>query len=298
MRSKENAMRSLLLAGVVALVVSPVHAETDWKAVEAALGAKGAQQPGGVYRFGLPRSDLRVTLDGVGLKAGFALGSWLAFKSGDDGAMVMGDLVLTESEVNPVMKRLVEGGIEITALHNHLIRAAPMPFYMHVEGHGEPVKLAKALHDALVLSRTPLMPTVSPAAQPKMELDTAAIDSALGVKGRMVGGVYQFGIARAENIRDSGMDVPPAMGTATAINFQPTGNGKAAITGDFVLLPAEVNPVLMALRENGIEVTALHSHMLKDEPRLFMMHFWAVGDAATLAHGLKAALDRTNSAKH
>jgi hypothetical protein len=291
-------IRILLAAAIAATFSFAARAETDWKRVEQALGVTGAAQPGGVYRFGLPRSDLKVMLDGVALKPGFALGSWLAFKAHGDGAMVMGDLVLTEQEVNPVMKRLIEGGIEITALHNHLLRAAPMPFYMHIEGHGDAVKLAKTLREALAQSRTPLAPpAAAPGAQPGLDLDTAAIERALGAKGRMAGGVYQFGIPRAEAIRDGGIETPPAMGTATAINFQPTGGGKAAITGDFVLLPNEVNPVLRALRENGIEVTALHSHMLKDEPRLFMMHFWANDNAVKLARGLRAALDKTNSAR-
>lgn len=291
-------IRILLAAALAATVSFAARAETEWKRVEQALGVSGAAQPGGVYRFGLPRSDLKVTLDGVVLKPGFALGSWLAFKAHGDGAMVMGDLVLTEQEVNPVMKRLIEGGIEITAVHNHLLRAAPTPFYMHIEGHGDAVKLAVALRDAIALSRTPFGPPVAaPGAQPGLDLDSAALERELGAKGRMAGGVYQFGIPRAEPIRDGGIETPPAMGTATAINFQPTGGRKAAITGDFVLLPDEVNPVLRALRDNGIEVTALHSHMLKDEPRLFMMHFWANDDAVKLARGLRAALDKTNSAR-
>jgi len=290
--------RTLFAIAAALLLASAARAETDWKRVEQALGVAGAGLPGGVYRFGLPRSDLKVTLDGVAVRPALALGSWLAFKAHGDGAMVMGDLVLTETEVNPVMKRLVEGGIEITAVHNHLLRASPMPFYMHIEGHGDPLKLAATLREALALSSTPFAPpSAAPGAQPGLDLDSAPIERVLGASGRIAGGVYQFAIARVEPIRDGGIEVPPAMGTATAINFQPTGGGKAAVTGDFVLLPAEVNPVLRALRENGIEVTALHSHMLKDEPRLFMMHFWANDDAVKLARGLKAALDRTNSAR-
>jgi hypothetical protein len=283
---------------VAAVLSSSAQAETDWKRVEQALGVTGAAQPGGVYRFGLPRSDLKVTFDGVALKPALALGSWLAFKPHGDGAMVMGDLVLTEQEVNPVMTRLIAGGIAITAVHNHLLRASPLPFYMHIEGHGDAAKLAGVIHDALGLSGTPLAPpAVSLGAQPGLDLDITALERALRAKGRAAGGVYQFAIARNEVIRDSGIETPPAMGTATAINFQPTGSGKAAVTGDFVLLPAEVNPVLRVLRENGIDVTALHSHMLNDEPRLFMMHFWANDDALKLAQGLRAALDQTNSAR-
>ena len=289
-------IRSLTIAAIAAgLFVAQARAEPDWSAVARALGKEGAIQPGGVYKAPLPRTDLKVTLDGVPLKAGFALGSWVAFEPMGDGAMVMGDLVLTHSEVNPVMSKLEESGFEITALHNHLLRSEPATMYMHVEGHGDPVKLATALHEALSLSRTPFGPTARPpAAAPPQELDVAAIDQVLGAKGKLNGGVLQYGLPRRETIRSGGMDVPPAMGTATAINFQPLGRDRAAITGDFVLLAREVNPVIRALRSHGIEVTAVHNHMLEDEPRIFFMHFWATGEAKTLAAGLAAALAETN----
>jgi hypothetical protein len=268
-------------------------AEPWEQAVATAIGKPGAEMPGGVYRIGLPRSDLHVVLDGVTLKPALALGSWLAFvPHGGGQAMVMGDLVLTDTEVNPVMAKLVAGGIEITALHNHLLRNTPHTMYMHIAGHGDPAQLAKVLHDALALSGTPLSapPAASPAAPETIDLDTAALDRIMGHKGKIGGGVYAFGIPRAEAPRDGGMALPPAMGAAIAIHFQPTGGGKAAITGDFVLTASEVNPVLRELRQNGIEVTALHNHMLDDEPRLFFMHFWANDDAQKLARGLTAAL--------
>jgi hypothetical protein len=164
---------------------------------------------------------------------------------------------------------------------------------MHVGGHGDPVKLAQALHAGLALSKTPLGPTPSSAPAP-LELDTAAIETTLGYKGTANGGVYQFSIPRAEAIFAMGMAIPPSMGTATAINFEPTGGGKAAVTGDFVLLGSEVKPVLKTLREHGIEVTALHSHMIDDSPHLFFMHFWANDDAGRLAQGLRAAVDLAN----
>jgi hypothetical protein len=290
-----------VIASVIGLATLPSSAaETDWSKVAAALGKTGTEMPGGVYRVGLPRTDLHVTLDGVELKPGFALGSWLAFRVDGNTTMVMGDLVLTEPEIAPVMTKLSEEGIEITALHNHLLRAQPATFYMHIVGRGAALKLATALHDGLALSKTPLSDAAggtSASAAPAMDLDTSMIDSTLGAKGRAAGGVYQFGIARAETIKDEGMDVPVAMGSAEAINFQPTGSGKAAITGDFVLTAAEVNPVLRALRQNGIEVTALHNHMLDDQPRLFFMHFWANDDAQKLAKGLRAALDKINIAR-
>jgi len=246
---------------------------------------------------GLPRSDLTVMVDGVQLKPALALGSYMVAHKGGKEAMVMGDLVLLQEEVNPVMKKLIEQGIEITAIHNHVLRATPQVMYMHYQGHGDAAKLAAAVHSALEQSKTPLEAPAKGAAQPPIDLDTAAIEKTLGAKGTANGGVYAFSIPRAEPIKEHGMTVPAAMGLGIAINFQPTGNGKAAITGDFVLTAREVNPVLKALRENGIEVTALHSHMLDEQPRLFFMHFWANDDAQQLARGLKAALDRTKRAK-
>jgi hypothetical protein len=277
----------ILLSGVNA-------AEIDWTKVHEAIGKPGTNQPGGVHKFGLPRSDLKVTVDGVAIKPTLALGSWIGFMPMGNGAMFMGDLVLTENEIEPVMKRLIDDGVEITAIHNHLLRTSPAIFYMHVGGQGDPVKLAQTLHAGLSLSQTPFAAPAPAAAPPTIDLDTAAIDAALGAKGTINGGVYQFNIPRAEAITEAGMSIPPSMGTAIAINFQPTGAGKAAITGDFVLLGKEVNPVLKAMRGNGIEVTALHSHMIDDSPHLFFMHFWANDDVGKLTRGLRAALDLAN----
>lgn len=287
-------LRWLASVSTMALCLSAAAADIDWSKVDQALGKKGSDQPGGVHKYGLPRSDLHITVDGVAIKPSLALGSWLAFQPTTDGAMFMGDLVLTDTEISPVMQRLIEGGVEITAVHNHLLRTSVPVFYMHVGGHGDPVQLAETLHAGLALSKTPFsQPSASPPATP-LELDTAAIENTLGHKGTANGGVYQFSIPRAEAISEAGMAVPPSMGTATAINFQPTGAGKAAVTGDFVLLGSEVNPVLKTLRQHGIEVTALHSHMIDDSPHLFFMHFWANDDAQRLAQGLRAAVDLAN----
>ena len=292
-------LRQLTLAALVAAAPgAAVAADDGWQAqVGQALGKTGSAAPGGVYRVGLPRTDLKVTLDGVALRAGFALGGWLAFEKMSDQGMVMGDLVLTMDEVAPVMTKLAAGSIEVTALHNHLLRNQPFTIYMHVLGRGDPVKLAAALHTALAESKTPLGAAATPIEPPEIDFDTAAVDQALGAKGANNGGVYQFGIPRAEPIRDGGMDIPTVMGLANAINFQPTGGGKAAITGDFVLIATEVNPVLKALRDHGIEVTAIHNHMLDDQPHLYFLHFWANDDAKKLAEGLKAALVHVKVAK-
>jgi uncharacterized protein DUF1259 len=287
---------AVMLAATLSSAVPALAADPDWSKVDQALGRSGAAMPGDVHRYGFPRSDLRVTVDGVTLLPAFALGGWLAFKAEGDGAMVMGDLVLTEDEINPVLSKVLAGRISVTAVHNHLLRAQPATFYMHVEGHGDAASLATTLHDALAVSHTPLAaPSASAPASP--DLDAGRIEQVLGRKGNAVGGVLQFGFPRGDAVMDAGMGVPPAMGTATAVNFQPTGGGKAAITGDFVLESNEVEPVLTALRGAGIEVTALHNHMLDDQPRMFFVHFWANDDAVKLAQGIRAALDKVNVAK-
>ncbi len=296
----KSGVKCAALAAAAWLSTAAFAAADEWQAqVGQALGKLGTSMPGGVYRVALPRTDLTVTLDGVELKAGFALGSWLAFEKIGDQGMVMGDLALTAGEVGPVMRRLIEGGIEVTGLHNHLLRTQPVTMYMHVMGRGDPLKMAAVFHEMLVEIKMPYAAlTIGlPPAPPPLDLDTAAIDAALGAKGTNAGGVYSFAIPRAEPIKAGGFSVPPAMGTANAINFQPTGGGKAAITGDFVLTANEVQPVMKALIEHGIEVTALHNHMLDDEPRLFFMHFWADDDAKKLALGLQAALAQINTAK-
>lgn len=267
----------------------------DWAGVDRALGRQGTEQAGGVYRYGFPRADLAVSLDGVAIRPALALGSWAAFEAVGDQVMIMGDLVLTHDEVNPVMSRLLDGGFSITALHNHLLRSTPATMYMHISAHGDPVKLAAALRRALEVSRTPMTPPSAGAgAPPRLDLNADALDQLMGAKSKVNGGVLQYSIPRAERLTDGDMEIPVAMGTANAINFQPTGGGKAAITGDLVLIAREVPDVLRTLRANNIEVTALHNHMLSDEPRLFYLHFWANADAQTLARGLRSALNQMN----
>lgn len=283
--------------------------EIDWQKVDEAIGRKPAVVSDDVHRYGFPRSDLSVTLDGVSIKPALALGGWVAFKgmssqamggqpTGDQ-AMVMGDLVLLDTEIKPVMAKLADGDLDITAVHNHLLRANPATFYMHVGGHGDPAKMAATIRAALVQSKTPLAPPSPPAAAPAIDLDTAQLDQIIGVKGQANGGVYQFAVPRRDAVSENGMTLAPAgpLGLATGIGFQPIGNGKAAITGDFVMTADEVNPVIRALRANGVEVTALHSHMLDEQPRLYFMHFWANDDAIKLAKGLRAALDKMANAK-
>jgi hypothetical protein len=286
-------IRTLAVTATLALFAIPAAAEPDWSKVDAIFG-RAPMKSDNAARYGFPRSDLTVTLDGVAIKPAFALGGWVAFAPMGDAAMAMGDLVLTESEINPVMAKLLGEGIEVTAVHNHLLRASPATFYMHIEGHGDSTKLAESIRAGLALSKTPMQASPATSPPPPVDLDTAKLDEAIGVKGRANGGVYGFNVPRADQVKDSGMIVPAALGSAIAINFEPTGGGKAAITGDFVALASEVNPLITSLRHNGIEVTAIHNHMLNDEPRMFFIHFWANEDAQKLANSLRAALDTLN----
>lgn len=292
-----HAFKALVVASTLVAITTAARAqETDWTKVDEVLGHKAAVT-GDVHRYGFPRTDLNVTLDGVTIKPALALGGWVAFKPMHGGVMVMGDLVLLETEINPVMAKMIESGLEITAIHNHLLRGNPATFYMHIGGHGDALKLANAIHAALGASKTPMTTTVPTSPPPAIHLDTAQIDQIIGAKGQPNGGVYQIGVPRRDPIVENGMQLMPSgpMGMNTAMGFQPTGGGKAAITGDFVLIGTEVNPVVRALRSHGIEITAIHSHMLTEQPRLIFMHFWANEDALKLARGLRAAIDKTAS---
>jgi hypothetical protein len=292
--------RNLMLLTLLAVMAIPPLAEAadiDWKKVDAALG-KTAAVSGEVHRYGIPRSDLHVTLDGVAIKPALALGGWVAFAPMHGEAMVMGDLVLLETEITPVMTKLLNGGLDITAIHNHILRASPATFYMHVGGHGDPEKMAAVIRAALSASNTPFdAPATTAGPAPAVDLDTAKLDQIMGVKGTPTSGVYQFAVPRRDPAMESGLQVNTPLGGANAINFQPTGNGKAAITGDFLVTGNEVNPLIRALRAGDIEVTAIHSHMLGEQPRMFFIHFWANDDAEKLAYNVRTALETTAIAK-
>jgi hypothetical protein len=299
-RKKEKAMKHFLAFLAALLISLPARAaDIDWKRVDAALG-KTAAVSSEVHRYGLPRSDLHVTLDGIAIKPALALGGWVAFAPMHGEAMVMGDLVLLEAEITPVLTRLLDSGLDITAIHNHILRASPATFYMHIAGHGDPEKMAASIRSALSsASKTPFDPPATVAGPaPAIDLDTTKIDEVMSAKGTANGGVYQYGIPRREPATESAMQVNAALGGANAINFQPTGGGKAAITGDFLVTGKEVNPLIRELRAGDIEVTAIHSHMLDEEPRMFFIHFWANDDALKLARGVRAALDKTAVAQH
>ena len=294
-----RAVGLLTICGVALTFATAATAqEIDWKKVDEAFG-RSPVVAGDVHRYNFPRTDLNVTLDGVTIKPALALGGWVAFKPMHGEVMAMGDLVLLDTEVNPVMAKLLENGVDVTAVHNHLLRANPPTYYMHVGGHGDPVKMATAIHTALSQSKTPLTPPATAGTPPSIDLDTNQLDQIMGVKGTNNGGVYAFGVPRRDPITEGGMQITPVgpMGAANSINFQPTGGGKAAITGDFLVTGDEVNPLIRTLRTNGIEVTAIHSHMLTEQPRMIFIHFWANDDAINLAKGLRAALEKTAIAK-
>jgi hypothetical protein len=285
-------MKTQILTSALLLLSWPVLAAAqglDTAKIDDVLGRSG-QKTGDVYRVGFPRTDLHVSVDGVELKPGLALGSWAAFAGSDSDASVMGDLVLLEDEVNPVMRKLRTAGFEITAVHNHLMKETPSVLYMHYMGHGKSVDIAQALRAALAESKTPLDKPTPPAPAGETPAFVKTVEDGVGTKGRFAGGVLSLGIPRSNAITDHGMTLSGTQGVAESINFQDAGSGKVATTGDFVLTAEEVNPVISALEEHQIQVTALHSHMLTEQPRLFFMHFWAVGSPDSVAAGIKAAL--------
>jgi len=283
--------KSFILFLFIAISVCS-FAQTDSTALNNVFGKKGTVT-GNVYKITYPRSDLKVKVGDFSVAPGLALGTWVGIINMGNHSMMMGDLVLLDSEVPKVINKLMEENLEVTAIHNHLINETPAVKYVHYHGEGNATDLAQKIKAVLQVTATPLTP---PAQNQMQAPDWSKVTAVLGTTGKQNGMVLSYTFPRNEKTMESGMEMPPSMGMATAINFQMEGN-RAAITGDFVLLADEVTPVVKALTENGIMPTAIHSHMLHDEPRLFMMHFWAVDEPEKLAKGLKAALDKTNS-KH
>ncbi len=287
-------MKRLILVAALLVSFVPVALAqiTDWQGVETVLGRKGAVQED-MLKVTFPRSDLKVTVGEVPVKPGLALTSWIGFNGSAKRAMMMGDLVLLEKEVAPVITRLVAEGIEITALHNHILNEVPTVMYLHFGGNGDPRRLAEAMRAALDLTATP-MAVQQPAVSPAAAVDWTRVEAIFARTGQKKGNLLQLSFPRKEMIKEHGMDLPPFLGMATGINMQAVGN-KAATTGDFVLVADEVNPVVAALTSHNIAVTAIHSHMLHEAPRLFFLHFWGYDEPEKLARGLKAALAKTGS---
>ncbi len=274
------------------LYASCSFGQIDSTGLNNVFGKKGMMQ-GQVYRITFPRSDLKVKVNEFSVSPGLALTSWIGFIGMGHETMAMGDLVLLDSEVGPVVAKLVAANLSLTAIHNHLVNEKPNIKYIHISGSGDALQLAAAIKSVLAVTGTPLTAPAAPVAGGSGP-DWSKVEAILGKSGKHSGQLLQYSFPRKEKLLESGMEMPPAIGMATGINFQMDG-AVAGITGDFVLLADEVNPVVKALTENGIAVTAIHNHMLYDDPRLFMMHFWAVSDPEKLAIGLKAALDKTNS---
>jgi hypothetical protein len=285
-------LRCLIVLCVLLLPVLVRAQGVTTGAIDEVLGRSG-QKTGDVYKVSFPRSDLHVSVHGLAIKPGLALGSWAAFLGTDDSAMVMGDLVLLESELNPVIAKLRSAGFDISAVHNHLMEESPRVLYAHYMGHGPATQLATSLRAALALSKTPLEKP-SAAAEEAAPAWVKAVEDAVGRKGTFKGGVLSYAVARSDAITVGGMTIPPAAGVAEAINFQAADSGNIATTGDFVLAAEEVNPVISELQGHQISVTALHGHMLTEQPRLFFMHFWSVGTPESVGGGIKAALSRVS----
>ncbi len=280
----------VLAAWLAVAVVSAQQPALDTAGIAKAIGRQGTAQ-GDVYRVAFPRTDITVTLGGVTIKPGLALGGWIAFKKAGSGAVAHGDLVLLQEEINPVISKLQDGGLEITALHNHLINESPHVMYLHVWGQGNEVDLARAIAAAVAVTKIPPPAPPASAAAAGPGFDADGIQKTLGRTGSVTNGVLAVSFPRPEKITMMGVELPPAMGMATAMSFQSAGGGRVAATGDFVMTGDEVNPVARALRQHGVAIAALHNHMIHGTPELYFMHFWIVDTPERAAAGLRAALD-------
>ncbi len=292
--SRRSIAPAVVLIGLMLASVCHAAAELPVAKLDAVFGKKGAVMPAGVVKYGWPRTDLDVKMGTLKVKPGLALGSWAAFApAGDNRAIAMGDLVLLHSEVNPVVRTLQAGGLTVTALHNHLMGSVPRVLYVHFMGDGDALKLAQGLLAALKQSATPLTsapPTHLLKATENEPAWIAEVEKSLGRAGTYNDGVLGVSVARADEVTMGSFTIPHSMGIATGLNFQGADDGKVASTGDFVMVASEVNPVIAALEQHHVEVTALHSHMLDDSPHLFFMHYWMVGAPGEVGGALAAAL--------
>lgn len=270
----------------------------DVAKIEAALGLKGTEK-NGEYKVTVPQNDLNVVVDSFRIIPPMGLGSWAAFTAAPEGAMVMGDIIVTETDLKPVQEEVIRQGLTVTAIHNHFVRDKPHVMYMHIGGMGTAEQLAQGVK--AVLDKVKEVRGGNPADGNKDEvqntLDTQRLDNILGSKGEMARGVYKHTIGRPDvDLKDHNAAVSSFLGFNTWAAWQGTPD-RAAVAGDFAMLENEVGPVIKALIENGIEVVAVHNHMVHEEPRIFFLHYWGVGPAEKLAQGLKAALDQTAKEK-
>lgn len=293
-------IRLTSIVATVALLVTPAVSAQDipaaYQDVLRTLGKAGDFKDN-VLKVNIPRNDLKVTVAGVPTPTPFGFGGWVAMTKGDGGHdVLMGDLVLLEAEVNPVMSALLERGLDVTALHNHFFWDEPRMFYMHVHGHGTPADLAARLKPAIdLIGRTTGAAAATPAAAPAVPsggaLDSARLAQIVGTAGEQSGAVYKITIGRSDvTVKEMGAVINARMGLNTWAAFTGT-NEKAAIAGDVAMLESEVTPVLKALRQNGLDVVAIHHHMTSDRPMLIFLHYWGTGPAEKLATSFKAALN-------
>jgi len=290
MRILTAALSLLLTSSAYAQAPAP-SMPAQYATVLQTLGKQGDFKDN-VLKVNIPRSDLKITIDGIATPTPFGFGGWVAFTPGDHGMdVMMGDLVLTESEVNPVMSAVLENGLDVTALHNHFFYDSPRMFYMHVHGHGTTAELTKKIQPALALIGKGAGPTTAPGRAIEGKLDTAAIAKIVGTAGEQNGAVYKITLGRADfTMKEMGATVNARMGLNTWAAFYGT-DSEAVVAGDVAMLASEVTPVLRALRARGIEVVAIHHHMTGTSPELFFLHYWGKGSAASLATGVKSAID-------
>jgi hypothetical protein len=275
-------------------LVEPVMTRlTDWADVGEALGRPGDMRRF-MYHTAFPRRDLTVFSRGIRINPALALGTHVSFvRYADHSTLLMGDAVVTERELQHFGDALQEHGIIQTAIHKHLLAHEPDVWWVHLHAHGhDPVTVARGLRAAFKRTGTP--PAESTTHSPSVDLDTAAIDAAMGVKGAADGEIYKSIFVRRETVTDGTVILPPGLGATTSVNFQPLGGGRAALSGDLVMIAKEVQPALGALRRGGVELVEVHNHNLTDEPRLFFVHYWALGDAVSLAKAIRRAVDTTN----
>lgn len=275
----------------------PGSSKLDIAKIEQITGMKGVEK-NGEYKITVPQNDLNIIVDGFKIIPPMGLGSWAAFTPCGDSAMVMGDIIVTETDLKPVQQEVIRQGFSITAIHNHFVRNRPNVMYMHIDGKGKVENLSasvKAIFDKVKEVRGK-DPKASSADSVINNLNIALLDSIMGHKGEMSKGVYKYTIGRPDiALQEHGIPVSTFMGFNTWAAWQGTPE-KAAVAGDFTMLEDEVAPVIKALVENGIEVVAVHNHMVHEEPRIFFLHYWGVGNAEKLAQGLKTALNQTGKA--
>lgn len=269
---------------------------SNWTTVERVIGNNGTVLPDGTFMISLPRNDVQIIVGDIKLNREMAMDSWIVFADMGHETMMMGDLTLTTPELWIVQNQLLQEGVEISAIHNILNNETPQVFDLHISGKGDPVKMAEAVNNATKAARITFSRSSSDPVTQNFPGKTD-IDQILMANGKVEGEVLQYSIPRMEKITEDGMELAPYMDVATQLKFQALPEDEAAVTGEFVMTGDEVEPVLRTLNANSIHVTALHMHMLTEEPRLFYLHFWAVGDQLALARGLRDAVNQTNSVK-